>query len=146
MKTRIGALAVVLLLSACGDEQAAQVPAEKPPLIEKPIEPIESARPAQPVPVVAAPLAATKAKPLQLPTLPQVPLDLSVSQKMIDELHLGEPAPAEQTEPLLPPLFVEKTNPESSFHVNGRLLLNEQIKDDYVRSVDGAELQLQYKH
>ena len=145
MKLRFFVLTAAAFLSACGDEPSDNAsPPEEVAIIESPAvlpEPVIDI----PAPVPAV-VPAKKAVPKSLPSLPAAPVDLSVPQELIDELRLGEPIEAKNPEPLLPPLFIEKPKPQSRFQLNGRLLLNEQIKDDYAKSVDGAELQLQFKH
>ncbi len=120
-------------------------PAEPSPPEEAAIFELPAVLP-EPVLDTPAPVPAKKAVLKSLPSLPATPVDLSVPQELIDELRLGEPVEAKNPEPLLPPLFIEKPKPQSKFQLEGRLLLNEQIKDDYTKSVDGAELRFQYKH
>ena len=145
MKLHVFAVAVAALLAACGDDQpvSSAAPAESATLEQQAAVPEPVINTAAPVP---AAVPAKKAAPQPLPSLPAAPIDLSVPQELIDELRLGEPFEVKNPEPLLPPLFLEKPKPQSKFQLNGRLLLNEQIKDDYAKSVDGAELQLQFKH
>lgn len=145
MKPPILALALAALLVACGDDQPASPSSSPvPEALEQPAvlpEPVQKAVTPAPVPAPAK-----KAAPQPLPSLPVAPVDLSVPQELIDELRLGESFEVKNPEPLLPPLFIEKPKSQGKFQLNGRLLLNEQIKDDYAKSVDGAELQLQFNH
>lgn len=141
MMIRTLTLSLCLLLAACSDDQA-----------PSPAEPAPPSLPAE-VPAAAvvppAPRAASesvkKPRPPALPELPHAPVDLSLPDELIEDLQLGKPIPAEQEQALLPPLFVEKPAAQGKLQLNGRLLFNEEIKDDYVKSVEGAELQLQYK-
>jgi len=73
----------------------------------------------------------------------KVPLELSLHPDVFDPLQPLEPLNDLST-PLLPPLFVEKTEPESPFQLNGKLITNER-GDDYWQSVEGAQLQFEFK-
>lgn len=142
MRCRIVALS--LLLSACGDEQSSEHASEPLPVRAAPSAPPETV--AQPATVTPATISReVKAQPP--PSLPPAPVDISLPAQLIDELSAGDSsAPILQSTPLLPPLFVEKPKPESSFKLNGRLLTDDQLKEDYLKSVEGAEIELQYKH
>ena len=50
----------------------------------------------------------------------------------------------EDLSPLLPPLFGEKPEVQSPFQISGRLISNERV-DDYWDSIEGAELQFEFK-
>lgn len=73
---------------------------------------------------------------------PQAPLDLSLPAEVFEPLQPLEPLD-ESPATLLPPLFVEKTEP-SPFQLNGKLITNER-SDDYWDSLEGAELQFEFK-
>lgn len=90
----------------------------------------------------APPKAVKPAKPV-VPAQPPVVLDLSLPPEVFEPLEPLEPlddAPAK----LLPPLFGEKVAPESPFQLNGKLITNER-GDDYWESVEGAQLQFEFK-
>lgn len=142
MRCRIVALS--LLLSACGDEQSPQQASEPSAVSAVPsAPPVTVAQPATVTPATSS--REVKAEPP--PSLPPASVDLSLPQQLIDELSIGDSSASMlQSTPLLPPLFVEKPKPQSSFQLNGRLLTDDQLKDDYLESVEGAEIQLQYKH
>lgn len=106
----------------------------EPPAAPKPA---KSPPPAKPV---AAPV---KAKPAAPAPEKKVPLELSLHPDVFDPLQPLEPLNDLST-PLLPPLFVEKTEPESPFQLNGKLITNER-GDDYWQSVEGAQLQFEFK-
>ena len=148
MKRLMAVVTLAACLAACSDEQASQTDApEEGAVIAAPAAPpLPEAMPAKATPAPAVVVAKKPEPPEPLPSLPATPIDLSVPQELIDELRLGEPVAAQPPEPLLPPLFIEKPKPPSKFQLNGRLLLNEQINNDYSKSVEGAELQLQFKH
>ncbi|SCW31213.1 hypothetical protein SAMN05216370_0345 [Pseudomonas peli] len=112
--------------------------AEPAPVVSKPAQP--KAAEAKPVPVKPKPVAVAS-KPE--PTEPKAPLDLSLHPDVFDPLQPLEPLNDLST-PLLPPLFVEKTEPESPFQLNGKLITNER-GDDYWQSVEGAQLQFEFK-
>src|SRR3990167_2083086 len=112
--------------------------AEPAPVVSKPAQP--NAVEAKPVPAKPKPvMVASKPEP----TEPKAPLDLSLHPDVFDPLQPLEPLNDLST-PLLPPLFVEKTEPESPFQLNGKLITNER-GDDYWQSVEGAQLQFEFK-
>lgn len=111
----------------------AHVPHAEPPAAK----PAKSPPPAKPV---AAPVKAKAAAPA---LEKKVPLELSLHPDVFDPLQPLEPLNDLST-PLLPPLFVEKTEPESPFQLNGKLITNER-GDDYWQSVEGAQLQFEFK-
>jgi hypothetical protein len=123
----------------------------KPAVVAKPVEPPVPASP--PVAKAAAPAVAAKPKPQSKPKpaavvskpvapKPQAPLDLSLPAEVFEPLQPLEPLD-ESPATLLPPLFVEKTEP-SPFQLNGKLITNER-SDDYWDSLEGAELQFEFK-
>ena len=109
-------------------------PLAEPPAAPKPAKSPPSAKP------VAAPVKAKAAAPAPEK---KVPLELSLHPDVFDPLQPLEPLNDLST-PLLPPLFVEKTEPESPFQLNGKLITNER-GDDYWQSVEGAQLQFEFK-
>lgn len=149
-------------LSACErePEPVAQQPAPAPAVVTatapvaevaKP-EPVEPAPPAKvveskPVPAAKSPVVA-KPKPVVAPQPKPVEpesklaLDLSVPQELFEQALESETR--EDFSPLLPPLFGEKTEGQSPFQISGRLISNERV-DDYWDSIEGAELQFEFK-
>ncbi|WP_205894791.1 hypothetical protein [Metapseudomonas otitidis] len=71
-------------------------------------------------------------------------LDLSLPKHLVDELEPRVKQEQHVEQPLLPPLFVEKPSEQSPYQLNGKLITN-QREDDYWRSVEGAELQIEFK-
>lgn len=156
-RKRIGCLLLLLslgLLGACEREPAdaktgAPAPVESAAPVQRPapvpappaVEPTTPARP-------TAVKAAQPAEPGPQPSVraaqpePQVALDLSLPEELL------EPLPAQvggaELPPLLPPLFVDKSEQGNPFQLSGRLLSNERI-DDYWESIEGAELQFEFK-
>ncbi len=116
-----------------------------PAPLQKPVPPppVPTPKPVPPPPVPAQPNkppeAATAAAPL-----PKAKLDLSLPRDLVDQLAPGDVTDALSEQPLLPQMFVEKPTPESPFQLNGKLITNER-EDDYWRSVEGAELQFEFK-
>lgn len=96
-----------------------------------------SAAPAQ---LVAAP---SKAKPATAVAETRAALELSLHPDVFDPLQPLVPLNDLST-PLLPPLFVEKAEVQSPFQLNGKLITNERA-DDYWQSVEGAQLQFEFK-
>lgn len=126
-------------------ETAPPAPPPVPPapsaLPEPPSKPLERARPAAP-----AAEAAVSARPKLAE--PAAPLDLSLPSETPEGFGLAAGSKALPGEPqaLLPPLF-ESKGESNSFELGGRLITNEpgQEDEDSWHSVEGAELQLQFR-
>lgn len=130
---------------------ATQVPEPAAPVESEPVTVLKPQQMAEPeakpkqviAPTQAAPPKVVKpAKPV-VSAQPPVVLDLSLPPEVFEPLQPLEPldyAPAK----LLPPLFGEKVEPESPFQLNGKLITNER-GDDYWESVEGAQLQFEFK-
>lgn len=150
-------LLALLLSAAC--EQTANPPAPaKPEAVT--VQPAQAAsdnstakaEPKKPVLKRAeertAPAEAVQAKPkvTQLhkdePAEPNHPLDLKLRPNVFDPLQPVAPLSEEST--LLPPLFTEKVEPDSPFQLNGKLISNER-DGDYWQSIEGAQLQFEFK-
>ena len=71
-------------------------------------------------------------------------LDLSLPKHLVDELEPRVKQEQHVEQPLLPPMFVEKPPEQSPYQLNGKLITN-QREEDYLRSVEGAELQIEFK-
>jgi hypothetical protein len=82
-------------------------------------------------------------KPKPKPDEPMAPLDMRLNPDVFDPMQPLAPLD-DQSKPLLPPLFGEKTAPEDGFQLNGKLISNER-DDDYWQSVEGAQLQFEFK-
>lgn len=153
------------LLAACDKEAPSQpkAPPAPPPLTSspapEPAAPVEpppapESRPTPPPPAPTpkpAPTPPAPAKPVEPaaePTvaarLPAAKLDLTLPKDLVEQLQPTEAAADLADQPLLPQMFVEKPAPESPFQLNGKLIHNER-EDDYWRSVEGAELQFEFK-
>ncbi|MDP3978720.1 MAG: hypothetical protein Q8P85_12115 [Pseudomonas sp.] len=151
-------LLTLLSLSACDNEKTtttvphepaepavAVMPAPTPTadIVPAPVsEPVIKAasEPARPAAVVSKPVAedAVVAPPLK------ADLDLSLPPDLFEELQ-SLVAPDEPPSPaLLPPLFRAEQAAESPFQLNGKLITNEQ-GDDYWDSLEGAELQFEFR-
>ncbi|MBZ9664829.1 hypothetical protein H3221_008675 [Pseudomonas sp. LMG 31766] len=140
-------------LSACErePEPVAQRPEPEPAVVATPAkvpavkpEPVE----AKPVATTAKPPVAAKPKPAAAPpSKPAEPesklaLDLSVPQELFEQALESETR--EDLSPVLPPLFGEKPEVQSPFQISGRLISNDRV-DDYWDSIEGAELQFEFK-
>lgn len=117
------------------------VKAEPAPVVSKPAQP----KAAEAKPAAAAP---TKPKPAVVapkpePTEPQAPLDLGLHINVFDPLQPVAPL-SDLSIPLLPPMFGDKDKTEEPFQLNGKLITNER-DDDYWQSVEGAQLQFEFK-
>lgn len=162
MRKSILLLLCLAWLSACerAPEPVAQQPAPEPAVVTAP-EPAPVAELAKPKPVIPAPPAkvvenkpvppakppvAAKPKPVA-PPKPVEPesklaLDLSVPQELFEQALESETH--EELSPVLPPLFGEKPEVQSPFQISGRLISNERV-DDYWDSIEGAEVQFEFK-
>jgi len=132
-------IAKVQPAQAPGNSNAAK--AESAPIMNKPAQPRSSE--AQPA---AAPQ--TKPKPAVVvrkaePVEPKAPLDLSLHTNVFDPLQPVAPL-SDLSIPLLPPMFGDKDKVEGPFQLNGKLITNER-GDDYWESIEGAQLQFEYK-
>lgn len=153
------------LLAACDKDTPSQpkAPPAPPPLTSspapEPAAPVETpavpeSRPAPPAPAPTpqpAPMPHVPAKPAKPSTepavaapLPKAKLDLTLPKELEDQLQPIEVTAELPDQPLLPQMFVEKPAPQSPFQLNGKLIHNER-EDDYWRSVEGAELQFEFK-
>ncbi|MFZ6046504.1 hypothetical protein ACFW0H_10290 [Pseudomonas sp. CR3202] len=124
---------------------APAAPPEAPP----PAAPEQPVPAAEPKPVPPPPPAPRPVSPPPVPVTPKEPvqtatakaLDLSLPTELADTLQPDEVA-AEL--PVLPQMFVEKPAPAGPFQLNGKLITNER-EDDTWHSVEGAELQFEFK-
>jgi hypothetical protein len=142
-------------LSACDNEKTTT------PAPREPVEPAVVVMPAPPADIAPAPVrksvikaageparAAAVNKPAAkdavVPPL-KAELDLSLPPDLFEELQ-SLVAPDQPPSPaLLPPLFRAEQATESPFQLNGKLITNERGDDDYWDSLEGAELQFEFK-
>ncbi|WP_341305095.1 hypothetical protein [Pseudomonas sp. TMP25] len=99
-------------------------------------------KPAEPVVEHIKPQAAVKVRPPEV-FEPKAPIDLSLRLEVFDPLQPLQPLNDLST-PLLPPLFAEKVDEQDGFQLNGKLITNDN-GDDYWQSVEGAQLQFEFK-
>jgi hypothetical protein len=149
-------LLTLLSLSACDNEKTAPaVPHEpaKPVVVVMPAPTADRAPAPAPKPVVKAAseparVATVVKRPVAKDAVVAPPLkanlDLSLPPDLFEELQ-SLVAPDEPPSPaLLPPLFRAEQAAESPFQLNGKLISNER-GDDYWDSLEGAELQFEFK-
>lgn len=144
---------LIPLLSACEpkvepvkvEEQVE--PAAATVVVDRPV--VLSAAPAPaPSPRSAVKAAAPSAKPevavdeVAVAQAPRPQLDLSLPPELIESTGSADSgvAPA----PLLPPMFEAEQAQVEPFQLSGRLISNEG-EEDYWDSLDGAELQFEFK-
>ncbi|MFV0888729.1 hypothetical protein ACNKH9_18510 [Metapseudomonas otitidis] len=103
-------------------------------------------KPATPKPKPKPTPAKPKPKPSKVEQvkLREPKLDLSLPKHLVDELEPRVKQEQHVEQPLLPPMFVEKPPEQSPYQLNGKLITN-QREEDYLRSVEGAELQIEFK-
>jgi hypothetical protein len=164
----LGVALLVPLLSGCEPKLApAKVEPEKPstPAVQQ-VQPAASVPPAAPA-IAAEPVAPARTpqstpvkKPLAAPAgssavpavkqdnaakePPKSKLDLSLPPELTEQLNAERGDTEQALEPLLPSLFEEKASADNPFQLNGRLLSNER-GDDYFKSLEGAEVQFEFK-
>ena len=149
-------LLALLSLSACDNETTTTtVPHEpaEPAVAVMPAPTADIAPAPAPKPVIKAAseparTAAVVKKPVAKDAVVAPPLkanlDLSLPPDLFEELQ-ALVAPDEPPSPaLLPPLFRAEQAAESPFQLNGKLITNER-GDDYWDSLEGAELQFEFK-
>ncbi|MDH0893775.1 MULTISPECIES: hypothetical protein [unclassified Pseudomonas] len=121
-------------------------PTPPPPAAKKAEEkPAPKPAPAPPKPTKPAPKPAAKSavSPAVKVPLPPVKLDLHLPEELVQGLEPGEPV--EPPKPVLPPMFMEKPTKPGPYQLNGRLITNDR-GDDYWDSVEGAELQIEFRN
>ncbi|MDO9619019.1 MAG: hypothetical protein Q7J43_15245 [Pseudomonas sp.] len=154
-------LMALLVLSACDSQESTTTAPREP---AKPAISVISVAPADvvPVPVPDPEPVPTPKPPVKPPSEPARPipkpaakepavtpalkenLDLSLPADLFDELQPFA-TPDEFSSPaLLPPLFRAQESSQSPFQLHGKLITNEQ-EDDYWDSLEGAELQFEFK-
>jgi hypothetical protein len=84
------------------------------------------------------------AKEVRAKVKSQPKLDLSLNPNVFDPLQALDKDES-VTERLLPPMFGEKPADESPFQINGKLITNDQQRGDYWDSVEGAQLNFEFK-
>lgn len=124
------------------------VPAVKPP-VAPPAKPVSEPAKPSPLPKTAASKPAVKDQPkasvakAPVPT-PRLELDLSLPTELLEPTESVESF-SELPSTLLPPLFDEQDPGGSPFQLQGKLITNERGDQDYWESLEGAELQFEFK-
>lgn len=122
--------------------QLPKPPEPEPRVQAEPLEPVvQTPPPALKKPAVAKPQvvrSTRKPPPVEKAPEPQVPLDLSLPEELLETLQPLE-TPMEMDSTLLPPMFREEPE-ENPFQLNGRLITKERQDE-----IEGAELQIQFK-
>lgn len=101
-------------------------------------------KPATPKPKPKPTPAKPKPSKVEQVKLREPKLDLSLPKHLVDELEPRVKQEQHVEQPLLPPMFVEKPPEQSPYQLNGKLITN-QREEDYLRSLEGAELQIEFK-
>lgn len=158
----------LLALAACDNEPAPPIePVEPPkPRVSAPAVPLAQAPVVAPAAKPSAKQASepAKASPTPRPVAntppvkdkpevsvaktpiaePRLELDLSLPEELLESMESVEPF-SELPSPLLPPLFDEQSAASSPFQLQGKLITNERGDQDYWESLEGAELQFEFK-
>jgi len=111
-------------------EPATPSPAPKPDIASKPV-------------VKSKPDASVAKAPIPAPKL-ELELDLSLPPEMLEPTESLETF-SELPTALLPPLFDEQSGPRTPFQLQGKLITNERGDQGYWDSLEGAELQFEFK-
>lgn len=126
-------------------ETAKPKPKPKPaPTKAEATKPKPKPKPATPKPKPKPTPAKPKPSKVEQVKLREPKLDLSLPKHLVDELEPRVKQEQHVEQPLLPPMFVEKPPEQSPYQLNGKLITN-QREEDYLRSVEGAELQIEFK-
>lgn len=151
---------VLVALGACDNDPAppvAPVEPSKPkvsappapaakPVAEQPSEPAKPSPTPKPV-AESKPVAKDRpdATVATVPTpAPRLELDLSLTPEMLEPTESVESF-SELPSTLLPPLFDEQRSARNPFQLQGKLITNERGDQDYWQSLEGAELQFEFK-
>jgi hypothetical protein len=124
------------------------VPEELPVAPPKSVTPpVERAAPSDKAPSVSRIIPRPAEKPAASAKRAPLPekLDLRLPDELVQDLQAGEAVENSMEQPLLPPLFVEKPAEPGPYQLNGRLITNDRV-DDYLDSVEGAELQIEFRN
>lgn len=137
-----------LPVSASRREPLQLLPPDKlPTLVAKPLAPAAAASQPGAVSAATAPSGNASSEAQASPqALPSARLDLRLPAGLVEQMEPGEPQQDLSKEPLLPPLFVEKPVEPGPFQLNGRLISNDHSKEDYWDSLEGAELQFEFRN
>ena len=90
---------------------------------------------------------ATAKKPVRRPLAP-LKVNLSLPPELLKRMEFGKPLSDVEEVPVLPPMFGEASPEPSAFQLRGKLITNERQKeqsDNYLDSVDGAELSIEFR-
>ncbi|WP_332816411.1 hypothetical protein [Ramlibacter sp.] len=135
------------VVPAAVEEVAKPLAASPAPAVQAP-----AAVPKAPQAKVATPAAAAAARPKAVKPevveggqdLPKTKLDLSLPPELAEQLKAEDGGAEAALAPLLPPLFEQKRPVVNPFQLSGRLITNEH-DEDYWNSVEGAEVQFEFK-
>ncbi|MNE06621.1 hypothetical protein D3C76_814380 [compost metagenome] len=110
-----------------------------------PAKPAEQSK--APQKAVASKSQARKSAEVIATRLPPAQLDLSLPQDLVEELTPPNQVISRPRKRILPPLFDDKA--DSPYQLNGRLISNEmqlQLRNEARHDIEGAAIELEYKH
>jgi hypothetical protein len=96
---------------------------------------------------------ATKAKPTRSSAartkLAPINLNLSLPPELVRDIEFGKPLATVEEVPVLPPMFGEAKPEPSAYQLRGKLINSERQKqdsDNYLDSIDGAQLSIEFRN
>jgi hypothetical protein len=81
--------------------------------------------------------------------LAPIKLNLNLPPELVENMEFGKPLAEVEEVPVLPPMFGEAKPAPSAYQLSGKLISNEGQKDEsdnYLDSVEGAELSIEFRH
>lgn len=81
--------------------------------------------------------------------LAPVKLNLNLPPELVENMDFGKPLAEVDELPVLPPMFGASKPAPSAYQLSGKLISNERQKetsDNYLDSVEGAELSIEFRH
>jgi hypothetical protein len=81
--------------------------------------------------------------------LAPIKLNLNLPPELVENMEFGKPLAEVDELPVLPPMFGASKPAPSAYQLSGKLISNERQKetsDNYLDSVEGAELSIEFRH
>lgn len=129
---------------------SAQPGAQAPQEVAPPPAPLPAVQPVQPSPPAVPEKKPSpvpkggKSKEMLVRSAPKIHLDLNLPEDLLGRWESKGKSELAKPKPLLPPLFQEPKESSSPFQLSGKLITGKD-GDDYWDSIDGAELNFEFK-